>query len=89
MWEFCITINGKKHCIPLPVLIPQPIHIPPPENFPPLELATAVLQLVEAIGPTARAPELTNSLREVATSFIRQVQKGLPAGVELRQMPQA
>jgi hypothetical protein len=86
MWEFCITISGKRHCFQLPVLI-EKIHLPGPGpvNFPELELATAVLQLVNVVQPAAAKSQLTKQLSEVATQFIQQVQKGLPQGVELKQ----
>jgi len=86
MWEICITIHGRRHCFPIPVLI-EKIHLPGPGpvNYPELELATAVLQLVKAVEPHAAKSELTKKLSETATQFIQQVQKGLPQGVELRQ----
>ncbi|HVO23250.1 MAG TPA: hypothetical protein VMW56_06440 [Candidatus Margulisiibacteriota bacterium] len=87
MWQICITIHGKRHCFPVPALI-EKIHFPGPGpvNFPELELATAVLQLVNAVQPAVKNSQLTKQLGEVATQFIQQVQKGLPQGVELRQI---
>jgi hypothetical protein len=82
MYQFCITIGGKKHCFPVPSLIDRAlIKRPPPQNFPPFELAVAVLDLVSVV-PNS---ELSKQLAEVATHFIQQVQKGLPQGVELVQ----
>jgi hypothetical protein len=86
MWEFCFTINGKRHCFRIPVLIPDIPHRPVPGNYPELELAIAVLQLVKVIQPAAKDSQLTKQLSEVAKGFIQQVQKGLPQGVELKQM---
>ena len=88
MWEFCFTIQGKRHCFRIPVLIPDiPRRPPPPWNYPELELAIAVLQLVHVIQPAAPESQLTRQLSEVSTHFIQQVQKGLPQGIELKQMP--
>jgi hypothetical protein len=86
MWEFCITIGGRRHCFPLPVLI-EKIHLPGPGpvNFPELELATAVLQLIKAVQPSVGPSQFTKQLGDAATQFIQQVQKGLPQGVELTQ----
>ena len=86
MWEFCITISGKRHCFPLPVLI-EKIHLPGPGpvNFPELELATAVLQLTKAVQPSVGRSQLAHQLDEVADQFIKQVQKGMPQGVELKE----
>jgi hypothetical protein len=80
MFEICITIAGQKHCFPVPTLIDQNvIRRPPPNNYPPFELAVSVLMLVQAVP----ASELTKQLTQVATSFIQQVQKDLPKGVEI------
>lgn len=80
MYQLCVNIGGTKHCFPLPSLIdPNHIHIPHPTNYPPFELAIAVLQLVNAV-PNS---ELSKELSQVATRFIEQVRKGLPAGTEL------
>ncbi len=86
MWNLCITIGGKQHCFPLPILVER-IHLPGPGpvNFPELELATTVLELIRAVKPVAGSSQLTDQLGEVATRFIQQVQKGLPQGVELKQ----
>lgn len=82
MYQFCITIAGKRHCFPVPTLIDREvIKRPPPNNFPPFELAIAVLDLV-SVAPNS---ELSKQLTEVATHFLQQVQKGLPQGVELVQ----
>jgi hypothetical protein len=87
MWEICVKINDKVHCFPLPVLI-EKFHGtgPGPVNYPELELATAVLQLVNFVKPTVANSQLTRQLSEVATHFIHQVQKGLPQDVELKQI---
>jgi hypothetical protein len=71
----------------LPVLI-EKFHVPGPGpgNYPELELATSVLQLVNFVKPMAANSPLTKQLNEVATHFIYQVQKGLPQGVELKQI---
>jgi len=86
MWEICIRIHGRLHCFPVPELV-QNIHIPGqgPVNFPEFELAAAVLKLVDAVGPITKGSALTKQLAEVATSFIQQVQKGVPEGVEIKQ----
>ncbi len=82
MYQFCITIAGRRHCFPVPSLIDRGvIKPPPPNNYPPFELAIAVLDLVSVV-PNS---ELSKQLTEVATNFIHQVQKGLPQGVELVQ----
>ena len=80
MYQLCITIGGKKHCFPLPSLVDrQYIHKPPPPNFPQLDLAISVLDLVSVVPES----ELSKELSQVATGFIQQVQKSLPAGTEL------
>lgn len=84
MWEFCFVINGKRHCFRIPMLI-EKFHVPVPENFPELELAIAVLQLVKTTPSSGVKTSLAKQLTEVATSFIQDVQKGLPTGVELKQ----
>jgi hypothetical protein len=85
MFEFCITIGGQRHCFQVPAMIePSVIKRPPPNNYPPFELAAAVLLLVEA----APQSELAKQLSGVANSFIRQVQAGLPKGVELERAAQ-
>ena len=82
MFEFCITIQGVRHCFPVPTLIEKrAIKPPPPNNYPPFELAVSVLMLVEAV-PSS---EFSKQLTDVATRFIQQVQKDLPKGVELHQ----
>jgi hypothetical protein len=82
MYQFCITIGGKRHCFPVPSLIDRDvIKRPPPNNYPPFELAIAVLDLVSVV-PNS---ELSKQLTEVATQFIQQVQKGLPQGIQLVQ----
>jgi hypothetical protein len=87
MWEICITIHGVRHCFRVPLLI-EKFHIPGPGpvNFPELELAVSVLQLVEHVRANVKQPEFTTRLSEVALGFIQQVQKGMPQGVELKQM---
>jgi hypothetical protein len=50
--------------------------------MPPFELAAAVLLLIEA-APHSQTRE---QLSGVAHSFIRQIQAGLPKGVELEQV---
>lgn len=85
MWEICITIGGVRHCFSIPVLVPSPHPGPGPVNFPELELAIAVLQLVQVVQPSVQHSELTRQLSDVATRFIEGVQKGMPAGVELVQ----
>ena len=89
MWYICITIAGRRHCFPLPILV-EKIHLPGPGpvNFPELELATAVLQLVTAVQPSVGQSPFTKQLGDAATQFIQQVQKGLPQGVELTQREQ-
>jgi hypothetical protein len=85
MWEICITIHGRLHCFPIPVLIHIP-HPPPPNNYPELELAISVLQLAQMIQHAVPESQLTKQLTDVATHFVQQVQKALPHGVELKQM---
>jgi hypothetical protein len=87
MWEFCITIHHHRHCFPIPVLI-EKFHIPGPGpvNFPELELAISVLQLIEHVSPNVKQTEFTARLNEAALGFIKQVQQGMPQGVELKQM---
>ena len=82
MYQFCITIAGKKHCFPVPSLVDRSvIKRPPPNNLPPFELAVAVLDLVSVV-PNS---ELSKELTESATRYIQQLQKTLPQGVELVQ----
>lgn len=85
MYKMCFTINGVNHCFDIPVLIdidPKP----PDPNFPELELAIAVLQLVEKVKPVVRETELTRAITEASTRFIQQVRKELPKGVELTRV---
>jgi hypothetical protein len=42
--------------------------------------------LVEHVRANVKQPEFTTRLSEVALGFIQQVQKGMPQGVELKQM---
>ena len=58
----------RRHCFPLPVLV-EKIHLlgPGPINFPELELATAILQLVNAA-----KSQLTRQVSEVATLRVDQ-----------------
>ena len=86
MHEICITIDGQRHCFPVPELIREKFPPPPPGNYPELELASAVLELVNFVQPVVARSQLTKQLREVATQFIQQVQKGLPQGVELKEV---
>ena len=86
MHEFCIMINGVKHCFELPLLIKPEFKKPEPHNYPELELAATVLQLVNVVQPAVKDSQLTKQLSEVATQFISQVQKGLPQGVELNEL---
>jgi hypothetical protein len=80
MYQICVNIGGTRHCFPLPSLIdPKQIHRPGPVNFPQFELATAVLELVNAVPES----DLSKELSQVATRFIQQVQKAMPAGTEL------
>ena len=82
MFEFCINIGGVRHCFPVPTLIDQNvIRRPPPNNYPPFELAVSVLMLTQVVPASA----LSKQLNEVAHSFIQQLQKDLPKGVELVQ----
>jgi hypothetical protein len=71
----------------VPVLI-EKFHVPGigPVNMPELELAVSVLQLVSAVQPSIPDSQLTRQLGEAATGFIQQVKKGLPQGVELKEV---
>lgn len=81
MYKICITINGQMHCFAVPSLIDRSAILRPgPNNFPPLELAIAVLELVQAVPES----ELSQSLTQLAAGFIERVRAGLPAGVDLR-----
>lgn len=75
MWEICFMFDGKRHCIPVPMLIEE-FHVPGPEpvNFPELEVATSVLQLVKTALPSGTKSALSSQLSEVTNSFIRDVQ---------------
>ncbi|HTO83139.1 MAG TPA: hypothetical protein VMQ73_12930 [Methylomirabilota bacterium] len=84
MWQFCITIGGKRHCFPVPVLV-EKIHVPPPNNYPPFELAVTVLDLVKAVESVGAKSPLGDQLKQTATAFLDQVQKELPKGVTLHQ----
>ena len=90
MQEIClyVTINGERHCFPIPVLIDRFPKRPDP-NYVDLELAVTILQLVEDVKPQVRDAELTRSLTQTCTRFIQQVQNGLPQGVELSAHRQA
>ncbi len=80
MYEFCINIGGVRHCFPVPTLIDQKmIKRPPPNNYPPFELAVSVLMLAEVMPASPFSKQLT----QAAHAFIQQLQKDLPAGVEL------
>jgi hypothetical protein len=81
-FRVCPEINGVQHCFDIPVLIKEVI-LPPDPNFPELELAITVLELVKAVRTIAPQSELTQKLADVSTGFIKEVQQGLPAGVEL------
>jgi len=78
MYQICVTIAGRRHCFPAPTLIlKEQIKRPPPNNLPPFELAASVLMLVESVPKS----ELSTQLTEVATRYINDLQKQLPAGV--------
>ena len=80
MYQFCFTIGGKRRCFDVPTLIDKNvIRRPPPNNYPPFDLAVSVILLTEAVPQS----ELSKQLREVATSFVQQVQKDLPKDIEL------
>ena len=80
MSEFCFTINGVRHCFPLPMLVdPGHIRRPPPNNMPPLELAVTVLELVKVAGDSELARELTSA----ANRYVEVLQRQLPKGVEI------
>jgi hypothetical protein len=81
MYEFCFTINGVRHCFQIPRIIEVP-HRPPPQNFPELEIAISVLEIVQLAKPS----EFTKQLATVSNAFIKQIQSGLPKGVELVPM---
>lgn len=89
MFEFCYTINGVRHCFPVAALIDnidRIIHRPPPNNFPEFDLAVTVLQLVQALQPAIGNSEFANKLEIVSRGFIKNVQEGLPKGVELHEV---
>lgn len=91
MFEFCYTIHGVRRCFPVAALINdinRIIHRPPPENMPELDLAVTVLQLVQAIQPAIGNSEFAAKLESVSRGFIKNVQEGLPKGVELHEVTQ-
>jgi hypothetical protein len=76
----CITIEGKRHCFPVPLLVDSSaIRRPHPNNLPPFELAATVLELVRVVGPS----DLSSQLSEVALRYIKGLQAQLPEGVEI------
>jgi hypothetical protein len=88
MYEFCYTIHGVRRCFPVAALIEdidRIIHRPPPENMPELELAVTVLQLVKTLQPSIGNSEFSAKLEGLSRSFIKNVQEGLPKGVELHE----
>ena len=82
MHRICFTINGKRHCIDIPVLIEKPFRRPPPHNMPELEVALTVLELVQVVKPT----DFTKRLTEVANGYVEQFKQGLPKGVEISHL---
>ena len=85
MPSLCYKINGQKHCFEIPTLVDLThIHGPGPVNYPQLELAVTVMGLVHAVEKT-RKSEFGAKLLEVSNSFLQEVRKGLPQGVELTE----
>lgn len=83
MYKICFTINGKRRCIIIPLLVDmRVIKIPPPENFPELELALTVMQLARVI----KSSELSKQLTDVSARYVEQFKKQLPAGVEIHEV---
>lgn len=93
MFELCYVIHGVRHCFPVAALIEDVdriIHRPLPNNFPELDLAVTVVQLVQALQPAIGNSEFAAKLESISRGFIRNVQEGLPKGVELHEVtPQA
>jgi hypothetical protein len=79
-FQICFTIAGKRHCIPIPVLIDEK-YVPIPQNFPELELVSTILTVV----PHLKDNELKKSLTTVADRYVNSVKAGLPQGVELQE----
>lgn len=83
MPHFCFKILGQTHCFEVPLLIDKlQIKPPPPNNYPPFELALTVLELVKVIQPLAPNSSVVKELHNVSLKFVREVQAGLPEGVE-------
>lgn len=79
----CLTINGYRRCFEIPLLIDKlQIKPPPPNNYPPFDLALTVQELIKVIRPLAPNSPVVKQLDEVSSNFIREVQAGLPNGVE-------
>ena len=85
MHLICFTINGKRRCIEIPILVQKPIRVPPPNNFPELELAFTVLELVQAVKPS----ELSKQLIDVSNRYVEDLKNQLPQGVEINEAKQA
>jgi hypothetical protein len=79
-FQICFTIAGKKHCIPIPVLVDENI-VPIPQNFPELELVSTIL----TIAPHLKDSELRKNLTTVAERYVNSVKAALPQGVELQE----
>lgn len=81
---FCVTINGQRHCFEIPLLVElSHIRKPDPGNYPALDLAFTVNELLRVVQPLAPNSSIVRGLAEVSGKFIREVQAGLPKGVEL------
>lgn len=87
-WEICFTFNGRRHCVPVPVLFDRPFPPIPPENLPELELAVTVEELAQHIQVVLPDSKLTRQLTETSRLFIEETQRSLPKGVELSQVGQ-
>ncbi|MGA7670127.1 MAG: hypothetical protein WBW04_06880 [Nitrolancea sp.] len=89
MFEICIRIHGKVHCFPIPVLINDPLHLhgPDPRNYPVLDLAATILELSETVKVSASREdmEFVNQVVEASRGFVKNVQAGLPEGVNLNE----
>ncbi len=90
MFEICIKIHGHVHCFPIPVLIdidPLHPHGPDPRNYPVLDLAATILELSEQVKATASRTDMeyVNQITEASRAFVKNIEAGLPEGVNINE----
>ena len=84
------NIHGELHQFEVPTIIdfkefkfPKP----DPRNYPVLDLAITVIEMIEAVEPGEKRSQLSSKLVELSRDFIKNVQAGLPKGVQIREVP--